>query len=108
MAVIGKSETLKDGLRRLAGRHRDELEGRGLPNGSPSALMICAAAMGCISMIRKLAELNKVESHIGLTSGLGSILWALLYCVRLCGDNPHAKLHETIWAAACAAHARQY
>ena len=62
MAVIGESGALEQSLRRLAGDYQDELEGRKLPNGSPSALMICAAAMGCISMIRKMAELNKVSS----------------------------------------------
>ena len=52
----------------VAGEHKDELEGRGLPNGSPSALIICVAAMGCLSMIKKMPELNKVKSDIGLAS----------------------------------------
>ena len=106
MAVIGKSEGLEESLRRIAGGHKGELEGRGLPNGSPSALMVCAAAMGCISIIRKLAELNKVKSHIGLASGSGSTPGASSHCVRLCDDNPDVELLMTTRAALqCAAHA---
>jgi hypothetical protein len=37
-----------------------ELRGRGLPTGSPAAIMISAAAMGAVDLIKKLPALNKV------------------------------------------------
>ena len=99
MAVIGESGGLEESLRRVAGDHKEELEGRGLPNGSPSALMICAAAMGCIGMIRKMAVLNKVRFETGRASVSGSVLWASFHVFCLCTDNPHVKHLETTWAA---------
>ena len=99
MAVIGKSGSLEESLRRVAGEHKDELEGRGLPNGSPSALIICVAAMGCLSMIKKMPELNKVISDIGLASVSASTPWASSHCAPLCDENYHVKFLMTTWAA---------
>ena len=99
MAVIGKSGSLEESLRRVAGEHKDELEGRGLPNGSPSALIICVAAMGCLSMIKKMPELNQVKSDSGLASVSASTPCASSLCAPLCDDNYHVKFLMTTWTA---------
>ncbi len=59
MASVSEGESLEESIRSIAGKHAAELEGRGMPNGSPAALMICAAAMSCVHMIKKLPRLNK-------------------------------------------------
>ena len=59
MASISEGGALEESIRSIAGAHAGELEGRGLPNGSPAALIICAAAMSCVHIMKKLPRLSK-------------------------------------------------
>lgn len=52
---------LEERIKSMAAGHQGELEGGGLPNGSPAALFVCAAAMSCVHLAKKLPNLNKVQ-----------------------------------------------
>jgi len=61
VTAISEGEVLEQRLQSMAADSRGELEGRGLPNGSPAVLIICAAAMSCVNISKKLPKLNKVR-----------------------------------------------
>lgn len=48
-------------MQSIAADYRDELQGKGLPSGSPAVLVICAAAMSCVHLMKKLPNLNKAR-----------------------------------------------
>ena len=62
MTAISEDEVLEERVQSIAADFREELQGRGLPNGSPAALIICAAAMSCVHIMKKLPNLNKVTA----------------------------------------------
>ena len=62
VVAISEGEALEERLQSIAADSRGVLQGQGLPNGSPAALVICAAAMGCVHLMKKLPGLNKVMS----------------------------------------------
>ena len=67
--AISEGEVLEQRLQSMTADSRGELEGRGLPNGSPAVLIICAAAMSCVNIGKKLPNLNKVRLlPVGVTS----------------------------------------
>ena len=61
MTAIGEGEALEERLRSIAADYRDELQGKRFPCGSPAALVICAAAMSCVHIMKKLPNLNQVR-----------------------------------------------
>ncbi len=62
VTAIRENEALEERLQNIAADFREELHGKGLPNGSPAALILCAAAMSCVHMMRKLPNLNQVTA----------------------------------------------
>ena len=61
VTAISEGEVLEQRLKSMAADSRGELEGTGLPNGSPAVLIICAAAMSCVNISKKLPNVNKVR-----------------------------------------------
>lgn len=61
MMAISEGEVLEQRLQSMAADSRGELERRGLPTGSPAVLIICAAAMSCVNISKKLPNLNRVR-----------------------------------------------
>ena len=62
MSAISEGEALEERLQSIAADYRDELRGKRLPCGSPVALVVCAAAMSCVHIMKKLPNLNQVKN----------------------------------------------
>ncbi len=61
VTAISEGEALEERLQSVAADYRDELQGKRLPCGSPAALIICAAAMSCVHLMKKLPNLNQAS-----------------------------------------------
>ena len=73
MTAISAGEALEERLQSIAADYRDELQGKGLPSGSPAVLVICAAAMSCVHLMKKLPNLNKARCLTALPPLISAI-----------------------------------
>ncbi len=54
--------SFEERLKAAAGEAAPQLTARGLPHGSPAAILVSSAAMGAVGLIKMLPGLNKVRS----------------------------------------------
>ena len=72
VALSGEG-SFEERLKAATGEAASQLTGRGLPPGSPAAILVSSAAMGAVSLIKFLPGLNKVRlPHFTQNSCLAS------------------------------------